>query len=44
MEFYFSHHLGNVIIPSDELHHFSEGAVMRLIPAAWLVGFMGFGL
>jgi hypothetical protein len=22
---YFSHHTGNVIIPSDELHHFSEG-------------------
>ena len=24
-EFYFSHHIGNVIIPTDELHHFSEG-------------------
>jgi hypothetical protein len=23
--FYFSHHIGNVIIPTDELHHFSEG-------------------
>jgi hypothetical protein len=22
---YFSHHIGNVIIPTDELHHFSEG-------------------
>jgi len=21
----FSHHIGNVIIPTDELHHFSEG-------------------
>jgi len=24
---YFSHHIGNVIIPTDELHHFSEGLV-----------------
>jgi hypothetical protein len=24
-EFYFSHHIGNFIIPTDELHHFSEG-------------------
>ena len=24
-DFYFSHHIGNVIIPTDELHHFSEG-------------------
>jgi len=23
--FYFFHHIGNVIIPSDELHHFSDG-------------------
>jgi hypothetical protein len=23
--FYFSHHIGNVIIPTDKLHHFSEG-------------------
>jgi len=22
---YFSHHFGNFIIPTDELHHFSEG-------------------
>jgi len=22
---YFSHHIGNVIIPTDEVHHFSEG-------------------
>jgi hypothetical protein len=22
---YFSHHIGNVIITTDELHHFSEG-------------------
>ena len=24
---YFSHHIGNVIIPTDEVHHFSEGLV-----------------
>ena len=24
-EFDFSHHIGNFIIPTDELHHFSEG-------------------
>jgi hypothetical protein len=23
--FDFSHHIGNFIIPTDELHHFSEG-------------------
>jgi hypothetical protein len=23
--FFFSHHIGNVIIPTDELHDFSEG-------------------
>jgi hypothetical protein len=23
--FYFFHSVGNVIIPTDELHHFSEG-------------------
>jgi len=22
---FFSHHIGNVIIPTDEVHHFSEG-------------------
>jgi len=24
-DFYFSHHIGNFIIPTDEVHHFSEG-------------------
>jgi hypothetical protein len=24
-ESFFSHHIGNVIIPTDALHHFSEG-------------------
>jgi len=24
-ECYFSHRIGNVIIPTDEVHHFSEG-------------------
>jgi len=25
--FYLSHHIGNFIIPTDEVHHFSEGLV-----------------
>ena len=26
---YFSHHIGNVIVPTDELHQFSEGLVAQ---------------
>jgi hypothetical protein len=35
----FSHHIGNVIIPTDELHHSSEGWVETTNQI--LLGFLG---
>jgi len=33
--YHFPHHIGNFIIPTDELHHFSEGMKLNHQPVIY---------